>query len=236
VHIVCLRDPREPATAIREGAQALRRDRTACAIPRSDATILRHIEHLRHFLCQPEGARAASLDPRRRGGHCGDVRRVSCSASIRRSLARGIRGPIHRLRRAVAASWVARLVVVFAIVPLALSFAMPALARVVAGPPPHVCHCDVRHGHASCACPKCFPDLEEPGFAEDVLRGQCGDVEAAARDAVALDVGVPTPTFVVAPAFVSPALRTHAVPTPDGPPSAPPRRPPRRLLRSSRWA
>ena len=174
-----------------------------------------------------------ALDLRQGGGHCGAVSRVSCSASVRRSLARGIRGPLRQLRRAVAASWIARLVVVVAIVPMALSFAMPALARVVAGPPPHVCHCDVRHGHASCACPKCFPDLEEPGFGEDVLRGQCGDVEAAARDTVALDVGVPTPAFVMAPAFVGPSPRSRAVVLPEGPPIAPPRRPPRSARTSS---
>ena len=159
--------------------------------------------------------------------------RVSCSASIRRSLERGVRGPLHRLRSIVAASWLVRLVVMVALVPVALSFAMPALARAVTGPPAHICHCDVRHGHASCSCPKCFPDLEEPGFGEDVLRGQCGDVEAAARDTVALDVGVPTPAFVLARAFVGPACRSLADVLPEGPPSAPPRRPPRTARASS---
>jgi hypothetical protein len=182
------------------------------------------------------GPRCPDLDPRRRAGQCGAVSRVSCSASIRRSLERGVRGPIHRLRRVAAASWLVRLVVLVALVPVGLSFAMPALARAVAGPPPHVCHCDVRHGHASCACPKCFPDLEEPGFGEDVLRGQCGDVEAAVRDTMALDAGVPSPAFVLAPAFVGPALRCRAVVLPEGPPSAPPRRPPRSARSSSHQA
>lgn len=72
---------------------------------------------------------------------------------------------------------------------------MPAYARLVAGPQPHVCHCEARGGHAHCACPICFPELRADddllaGYG--VVKGVCGDDDPAYRPVV--DLGVPSST------------------------------------------
>ncbi len=120
-----------------------------------------------------------------------------------------------------------RALVLVLVVPLALSWSLPALARAVAGPPAHVCHCDMRHGHATCACPKCFPDREDLAFSEDALRGQCGDDFEALRDTRWIDTCVPSASLEIAPALVGflpestpPVLRSEA---PNRPPQKPPK-------------
>ena len=68
---------------------------------------------------------------------------------------------------------------------VALSWAMPALARAAVGPGPHVCHCEIRNGHSTCTCAKCFPERDGLSLSEDSLRGQCGDDEAVLRELTA---------------------------------------------------
>jgi hypothetical protein len=140
-------------------------------------------------------------------------------------------------RSSIASSWSLRALglaklralVMLLVLPIALSWSLPALARVVAGPPAHVCHCDMRHGHATCACPKCFPDRERDdlAFSEESLRGQCGDDNAPLRESRCLDAGVLRAPWLLAPAaidvvpepLVSAELRSLE--------RSPPRRPPK---------
>ena len=75
---------------------------------------------------------------------------------------------------------------------------MPAYARLVAGPQPHVCHCETRGGHAHCACPICFPELRGAddllaGFGGGVAKGVCGDDDPVYRPVI--DLGVPSATL-----------------------------------------
>ena len=116
------------------------------------------------------------------------------------------------------------------VIPLALSWSLPALARVVAGPPVHVCHCDMRHGHATCACPKCFPERQELAFSEDALRGQCGDEDVTLRETKFVDAGVFPADFAVSPVLVlflshldPPGLRSETF-------TPPPQKPPKLVL------
>lgn len=137
--------------------------------------------------------------------------------------------------RATRAMRVLRWLVLVLIVPVALSFSLPAFARVVAGPPVHVCHCELRHGHghegeSTCACPKCFPDREELGFSEDALRGHCGDAPEALRDTKFLDVGVSARPHVVLPASTLFAPSVERPELRSEPPVAPPRKPPKPTL------
>ncbi len=57
--------------------------------------------------------------------------------------------------------------------------------KLLAGAPAHVCHCDVRGGHALCACPICFPELRHEHDDDDERRpsigGVCGDQTPALR-------------------------------------------------------
>ena len=110
---------------------------------------------------------------------------------------------------------------------VALSWAMPALARVAVGPGPHVCHCEIRNGHSTCTCAKCFPDREGLALSEDSLRGQCGDDEAVLRESRFLDVGTPPSGFVIARPFLIVHLDLNEASEPHGPPRPPPTPPPR---------
>ena len=69
----------------------------------------------------------------------------------------------------------AHLVVLSLVLPLALSTSLPMFARALAGPAPHICHCAVRGGHSTCACPLCHPGREDLRFSPASVRGQCGD-------------------------------------------------------------
>lgn len=125
-----------------------------------------------------------------------------------------------------------RVLVMVLVVPLALSWSLPALARVVAGPPAHVCHCATSatdHRHATCACPKCFPELarEDLAFSEESVRGQCGDDEAVLREARCLDAGVLDAPWVLAPAAIDVLPEPLVEAPPRSSERAPPLRPPK---------
>jgi hypothetical protein len=58
---------------------------------------------------------------------------------------------------------------------VAVGAAMPAYARLLGGPHAHACSCEVRRGHAQCACPLCFPELADVDtFGAPSLTGRCG--------------------------------------------------------------
>jgi hypothetical protein len=91
-----------------------------------------------------------------------------------------------------------------ALVAVLVSFgaAMPAYARLAGAPRAHACSCDVGHGdsrHAACACPICFPELNEVDtFGAPSLIGRCGADDPGWRTLSA--PAVPTSDFtLVAP-------------------------------------
>lgn len=53
----------------------------------------------------------------------------------------------------------------------------PVVARALAGPPAHECHCALGGAHTTCVCPICSPELrdEEPTEEGASVRGTCGD-------------------------------------------------------------
>lgn len=57
----------------------------------------------------------------------------------------------------------------------------PAVARGLAGPPVHECHCALGGAHTTCVCPICSPELRDgddtdsAGGGVAALRGVCGD-------------------------------------------------------------
>ncbi len=93
--------------------------------------------------------------------------------------------------------WGHVLVLVLAL-PLAFSSALPIFARVLGGPVPHVCHCDVRGGHSTCGCPICNPDRDDLKLNEVSLRGKCGDDDLAFGAALGVAV-LPPPGVTVLP-------------------------------------
>jgi len=110
----------------------------------------------------------------------------------------------------------------------AFAGSLPALARLAGGPPPHVCHCEVRGGHAMCQCPRCNPELRDPDDTHaDVLRASCGDDEDATlgKTFVAVlgpCVVAPLPRVVtIAPSPLSPPSRKARLR--DGPEAPPPK-------------
>jgi len=109
------------------------------------------------------------------------------------------------------------------IVPLLLASAGPALARELAGPETHVCHCDARH--TDCVCPLCNPKLEGNLRRASIL-GVCGDQDVAFGAAHVLGT-LPPGTFTLLPAALT---CTTDVPvgilsgcSPPPPPTPPPR-------------
>jgi hypothetical protein len=92
------------------------------------------------------------------------------------------------------------------ILPLALSSALPAFARIVAGPTPHMCHCDMRSGHAMSGCPICNSDQDDVGLTEASLRGRCGDEDVVFGATLGLAVLAPPAVKVVAPGVTREAL------------------------------
>jgi hypothetical protein len=109
------------------------------------------------------------------------------------------------------------------IVPLLLASAGPALAREVAGPETHVCHCDARH--TDCACPLCNPKLEGNLRHASIL-GVCGDQDVAFGAAHVLGT-LPPGGFALAPAtlatMVDSSCATLRACSPPPPPTPPPR-------------
>jgi len=90
---------------------------------------------------------------------------------------------------------------VFALVlPLALSSALPTFARMVGGPTPHVCHCQMSGGHAAMSdCPICNPDRDDLWLTEAALRGTCGDEDVVFGAALGFAVPASPGVSVVPP-------------------------------------
>jgi hypothetical protein len=124
-----------------------------------------------------------------------------------------------RAMRILLVAWLSVLV--------ALGGAAPSYARLAFGDADHVCHCDARGGHAECACPRCFPELEDGLFAADPsVRGKCGDDDAGWRTlsqpACAEASSAPVVALVVHDDLVprEPPLASRSL---DGPDPRPPR-------------
>lgn len=91
--------------------------------------------------------------------------------------------------------------------------AMPTYARLLGGPHAHACTCEVRGGHAHCACPLCFPELNEiDTHGAPSLTGRCGTDDPGWRTLAS--PAVPTSDFVL----VAPILRIEL---PLSPPLSP---------------
>lgn len=90
-----------------------------------------------------------------------------------------------------------------ALVAVLVSFgaALPAYARLagLAGPQAHACDCDAHgtgSGHARCACPLCFPELNDVDtFGAPSMSGRCGNDDPGWRTLSA--PAVPTSDFVL---------------------------------------
>jgi hypothetical protein len=92
---------------------------------------------------------------------------------------------------------------VFALVlPLALSSALPTFARLVGGPAPHVCHCELRGGHTACGCPICHPDRDDLWLTGASLRGTCGDEDVVFGASLGFAI-LAAPGMMVVPADVT---------------------------------
>jgi hypothetical protein len=118
-------------------------------------------------------------------------------------------------------------VVLFALLlPLGLSGTLPVFARALGGPRVHVCRCEAKGGHSTCACPICHPDRKDYRLSEESIRGQCGDEDLVFGAALAISLP-PSSAFTVQRAPVSPSAR----PSPESaapelvlpPPTPPPR-------------
>lgn len=56
--------------------------------------------------------------------------------------------------------------------------------KLLAGEHAHVCHCEVRGGHATCACPICIPSLrDDDDHVLPTFKGTCGDDDPLLRHA-----------------------------------------------------
>jgi hypothetical protein len=122
------------------------------------------------------------------------------------------------------------LLVLALILPLALSSALPAFARVIAGPTPHVCHCQMSGGRGAMSdCPICNPDRDDLWLTEAALRGTCGDEDLVFGATLGVAVLAPPGVTILPPEVAREAL-------PDAPLRlaavfvAPPTPPPRSAL------
>jgi hypothetical protein len=133
---------------------------------------------------------------------------------------RGMRAGWRRWR-----SW-RHLFVLALVLPLALSSALPTLAHVLGGPLAHTCHCEIRGGHSTCACPICNPDRDDLKLSEESIRGKCGDDDLTFGAALGSAV-LPAAGVTVLPADVSRKARPIAAHPPASvfrpPPTPPPR-------------
>ena len=122
-----------------------------------------------------------------------------------------------------------RAIIVALVLPLGFAGALPSFARIVSGEAPHVCHCEMRGGHATCACPICHPDREDLRLTEESIRGRCGDKDVVFS--AALDVAVPHVFFAF---YAPPSLRAPPPHREAGRPArifvAPPTPPPRAIF------
>ncbi len=99
-------------------------------------------------------------------------------------------------RRAIRA----KLFVLMVALLVSLGAAMPAWARLAAGPQAHNCKCEVRGGHAHCACPLCFPELrEEDDFGSPTVSGRCGTDDPGWKT-------LASPAILLPGSFLVPAL------------------------------
>jgi hypothetical protein len=93
------------------------------------------------------------------------------------------------------------------VLPLALSSALPAFARVVAGPTPHVCHCEMSGGHGAMSdCPICNPERKGLWPSEVSLRNRCGDEDVVFGASLGFAVLAP-PRVAIPPPAVSRGVR-----------------------------
>lgn len=108
---------------------------------------------------------------------------------------------------------------------VALGGTLPAFARMAAGPQAHVCHCETGGAHVHCACPICFPELDDSIEARIAsISGKCGEDDNGWRTlsepAVLPAVFV---AFIPVVDAVAPAMNRHDLATrrldpPDPPP------------------
>jgi hypothetical protein len=93
---------------------------------------------------------------------------------------------------------------------VALGATLPVYARFFAGPKAHACHCEIGAGHAHCACPICFPELEPDLLSmTESVKGRCGDDDRGWRT-------LSEPAVLVAPVIT---LAPHARALPSSSPS-----------------
>jgi hypothetical protein len=121
---------------------------------------------------------------------------------------------------------VVRAVLFVLVLPLALSSTLPAFARAVEGPAVHVCHCEVKGGHSTCACRICHPERKDLRLSKESIRGQCGDENPVFGASLAIALPpAPAVTIPRAPVTASAVLRLRSL-SPDvvlSPPTPPPR-------------
>jgi hypothetical protein len=115
------------------------------------------------------------------------------------------------------------------VLPLALSSALPVLARVCGGPAVHVCHCEARGGVDTCACPICNPDRDDLAYSEESIRGECGDRDRVFGAALGAAVAPPAGFAILPPELVA-ALPSPRMPRLPSLHHAPPTPPPRLTL------
>jgi hypothetical protein len=119
----------------------------------------------------------------------------------------------------------AHLFVLALVLPLALSSALPTFARVLGGPTAHVCRCEIRGGHSTCACPICNPDRDDLRLNEASLRGKCGDDDLAFGAVLGSAIAPPPGVTIIppdlageTPPVVSPRLALVFLKPPTPPP------------------
>jgi hypothetical protein len=69
----------------------------------------------------------------------------------------------------------ARIFVMMLALPIVFERAWPSVVEYAFGAPAHLCHCDVRGGHATCACPVCHPEDADLKARVLAVQGPCGD-------------------------------------------------------------
>jgi hypothetical protein len=108
--------------------------------------------------------------------------------------------------------------------PLALSSALPTLARAATGAREHVCHCKVIAGESTCACPICNPDRDDCTWSDEAIRGRCGDEDECFGAALGFAVVPASCASVIRATDVGQLDRTAPPPlqSVDVPPLSPP--------------
>jgi hypothetical protein len=112
------------------------------------------------------------------------------------------------------------------VIPIAVSQWMPIFARVIAGAPVHVCHCDTQGPHAECSCPICSPGRDDLISDDIAVRGSCGDDATPPGKALLMPAILPASSKLIPYSERAPRVAGLA-PPPDGPTFEPPTPPPR---------